>query len=648
MSDDVVKKIPEKKETDVENGVVFSVKEKGLHETPKHNTLSSHQLQKEMFDVGRAFDGNHVDRGTIVTDRKRRRASTGSMLKTAWTEWWNKTRASVEGSLEKIESAPVFKKEEPSFLRPTETREKIITEAATHTQQAPKDDHIHVVEKIRTMARDASTATGSTIAVRDPAPKTQPTWESQRETAKEDTKHDEHFAPVPEKEHRHSLFGHLFLPKKTKTDTAHTFVTAPTIVRNEIDLREKEKSEDNTTKSKQATVPQQKVEGNERDTSAASTSPASPQPSTVTSVPTSVAAPQPAPKAPTLPASPPIPKPVPTPITVREVPHIVLHEVTPENIPLPPLPQDGVREIPNEVVTRVPLPTMEALPDIPPDPPQQQNIRIPEENEKEVLEHEIKTVSSSLSTVPQQYTDKLVPTLRLPLARFIRIGSIIIAGCALGISTALIVSQSRSTDNGQQSVATILPTHTSLVLRDASTTISLSNDRDALLNTLISAQNSSREGVTEFLLTDTNGHPVSIYTFFETLATQIPNVLVRSLKPAYTIGSIQNTKGSHFMVLHMPDYDTGLGSMLSWERTMSTDLSPLFGEPVTLTHTPKEARGARDAYFIDAVTLNTPVRILYDEYGEERIVYAFVNKEYLIITSTTESLDTLIEKLNIP
>ncbi len=80
---------------------------------------------------------------------------------------------------------------------------------------------------------------------------------------------------------------------------------------------------------------------------------------------------------------------------------------------------------------------------------------------------------------------------------------------------------------------------------------------------------------------------------------------------------------------------------------MSADLYPLFGEIVRQTYdqTARTSTQLQSAYFKDAIANNTIVRILLDEEGADRIIYTFVDRDTIVITTTRATLQSLLPQV---
>jgi hypothetical protein len=127
--------------------------------------------------------------------------------------------------------------------------------------------------------------------------------------------------------------------------------------------------------------------------------------------------------------------------------------------------------------------------------------------------------------------------------------------------------------------------------------------------------------------------PATTDAIMRTLVWGTDGSFVRVLAPHMMFGSIRGETNQPFIILQSTNFDVAFAGLLAWETSMSGDLAPLFGEPVV---------GGR---FTDALASNRSIRILRDTDGVERLVYAFVNKDLIVITTTSEALAGIIERV---
>jgi hypothetical protein len=135
--------------------------------------------------------------------------------------------------------------------------------------------------------------------------------------------------------------------------------------------------------------------------------------------------------------------------------------------------------------------------------------------------------------------------------------------------------------------------------------------------------------------------PAPTQTIINALQLQAPGSFTRAVNEITFGGTPQRQP---FIVLKVTSFDTAFAGILQWEKTMSADLSPLFGETVINSFDPSARTDTqvREAFFKDVIASNKNARLLLDEEGEDRIVYTFINQNTILITTTRETLDELL------
>ncbi len=186
---------------------------------------------------------------------------------------------------------------------------------------------------------------------------------------------------------------------------------------------------------------------------------------------------------------------------------------------------------------------------------------------------------------------------------------------------------------------------------DAQTSVPFVNDRVALLESLNVARISTTLGkdatlhipITASANASESAHAEEI---LRGLDFRIPGAYLRSLHDTTMFGAYGIDR-TPFIILKTSHFETAFAGMLAWEEFMSVDLAPFFGSPVRRSYDQNALTNdhTRAAYFADVVIQNKDVRILYDEYGQERILYSFVSKDTLVIAGTSETLQALTQIL---
>lgn len=161
----------------------------------------------------------------------------------------------------------------------------------------------------------------------------------------------------------------------------------------------------------------------------------------------------------------------------------------------------------------------------------------------------------------------------------------------------LIANKLKSTDAGLGKTATIIPTHSST-------------------STVIASVN-------------------QVFDY-----TNIPDRLSRSLAPQYTIGTYTYDANNPFIVLKNTFFQNAFAGMLEWEKNLREDLLPL----IQITH-PNEQVIATSTPFTDIIISNVDARVLKNNEDKVILVYAFADKDTIVITTNLTSLKYLLERL---
>ncbi len=130
---------------------------------------------------------------------------------------------------------------------------------------------------------------------------------------------------------------------------------------------------------------------------------------------------------------------------------------------------------------------------------------------------------------------------------------------------------------------------------------------------------------------------VDSQTFLSVLTPDVPPILLRSLNGQYMVGAYVFDKNEPFILLTTTDYSSAFTGMLSWETTMPQDFSGLFSIPInTGTSTPY--------IFTDEALSNKDTRIIKDENGATVLLYSFLDKNTLLITTNEQIFNALLGK----
>lgn len=179
-----------------------------------------------------------------------------------------------------------------------------------------------------------------------------------------------------------------------------------------------------------------------------------------------------------------------------------------------------------------------------------------------------------------------------------------------------------------------------LFTAELQTNVDVSDSHDETMRTLLSATQ-SQSGTLYMYLTRNNGQTIlSPSEVMSVVAPQVPGSFSRSIQNI-SFGAYGNQP---FMIMKVSNFDNAFAGMIAWEQTMSADLAPLFGQAVTESFDPQARTNTqtREAFFRDVVASNLTGRLLTDARGEDRILYTFVDRQTILITTDRLQLSSIL------
>jgi hypothetical protein len=223
-----------------------------------------------------------------------------------------------------------------------------------------------------------------------------------------------------------------------------------------------------------------------------------------------------------------------------------------------------------------------------------------------------------------------------------RFAVVSLIGIMFGISFTLWIFDFGNTDNNQTIV--VEKEFTKLINADEEIEISLGDSAITLWGNVraIETRPTTNLAIAYPMVTIAGEtQPATVAEILATLNLKAPGTFIRSITD---INLGLNKNKEPFIVLKVTSFDSAFGGLLEWESSMSADLSPLFGAPVLGTFDPlaRTATQIREPYFIDRVVDNLDLRILNDETQKERIAYAFIDRNTIIITTSKSTLTDLV------
>ncbi len=123
--------------------------------------------------------------------------------------------------------------------------------------------------------------------------------------------------------------------------------------------------------------------------------------------------------------------------------------------------------------------------------------------------------------------------------------------------------------------------------------------------------------------------------------TNIPNMLDRSLGSDYMVGAYAGDTKDPFVILKNTYFQNAFAGMLEWEKDLRNDMISL----IRMSRADETTTSLNNDSFEDVVISNIDARVLRNADGEAVLSYAFADKDTIVITTKTETLKTLLDKL---
>lgn len=167
--------------------------------------------------------------------------------------------------------------------------------------------------------------------------------------------------------------------------------------------------------------------------------------------------------------------------------------------------------------------------------------------------------------------------------------------------------------------------------------------------------------------------------FLTALNTRAPEGLIRSLEANYLLGVYAFNPREMFAVFRVSSYDSAFAGMLEWEPNIESDIGDIFinkrdrvDRDINALSTTKVTAGSSTSEmvsssttkatstapvesspfgvfsqrkFVDKVLSNKDARVLVDANGKEAMLYTFLDKETLVISTSEKALKEIIFRL---
>lgn len=172
--------------------------------------------------------------------------------------------------------------------------------------------------------------------------------------------------------------------------------------------------------------------------------------------------------------------------------------------------------------------------------------------------------------------------------------------------------------------------------------ISIKNiDGSALRNTLKNERRNVAIPVSSILgLNFTKEISPKIYTepseFLTTLSPKIPPELLRALDSRFTVGLHALNGNQPFMLFTISSYENAFSGMIRWESNLVEDIQGVFTDANT--------SGKK---FTDLSVHQFDTRIISSNTSKPILIYTFLDKKYLLITSNTDTLLEIAKRVGV-
>lgn len=154
--------------------------------------------------------------------------------------------------------------------------------------------------------------------------------------------------------------------------------------------------------------------------------------------------------------------------------------------------------------------------------------------------------------------------------------------------------------------------------------------------------------------TSSGATPMSAQDFLALIAPEAPQELTRALAPDFMLGVHAFDGNQPFLIFKTDSYAQAFAGMLSWEETMQQDLTPPFTRQVS-PHLSGAGQGTSTPSAPETQILNTPfrdrvvgnhdARVIQNQYGDILMLWTFLDRNTLVITTDENTLQEIISRL---
>ena len=138
---------------------------------------------------------------------------------------------------------------------------------------------------------------------------------------------------------------------------------------------------------------------------------------------------------------------------------------------------------------------------------------------------------------------------------------------------------------------------------------------------------------------------VNTQKLFSLLGSRASEILLSFVEPDFMYGYYFSFDSYPFLILKTRSFDNTFPEMLKWENNLIEDLRPIFIEDKPFIAT-NDLR-IKEFKFKDVVINNKDTRAVLNDAGEIIFIYAFVDKDTIIITTNKRAFQEIFNRLTI-
>lgn len=166
-------------------------------------------------------------------------------------------------------------------------------------------------------------------------------------------------------------------------------------------------------------------------------------------------------------------------------------------------------------------------------------------------------------------------------------------------------------------------------------------DRNTVLQTLLRFRETASPplgSIERLRLVTPESQELSMSTgdFLTAIEASVDSSLIRALDPRMMIGVYSSESIAPFLIFKVLSYDQAFAGMLDWEDNITANLSPFLSRKNIY----------QNETFTDVIIQNKDVRVLRNAQGEIAYLYAFPDRQTLIITTHQYALEEIVTRLN--